>query len=310
MDTRLLVFVTVADKGGFSRTAEELHLTQPAVSQHIQGLEAELGAKLIDRTNKYVRLTKAGEIVYHHAKQILKHYGQMTRLLEDLTQTVKGPLCIGASFTIGEYVLPHVISGFRRAYPEVAPTILIENTQHVAEQIAEHQLDVGVVEGGVDPKLRLEVRPFLADTLVVIVGRQHRWANRTEVEPEELADETWIVRERGSGTRDVADRLFQQAGFVPRTLMEFGSTQVIKESVEAGLGVAVVSEWAIRKERALDTLRALRVRGVPLQREFSWLMHPSQFRTRAMDAFVAYLARWAAEGHAARLLGRDGVARG
>ncbi|MCL6597785.1 MAG: LysR family transcriptional regulator [Alicyclobacillus macrosporangiidus] len=288
MDTPLEVFIAVVERRSFSRAADELHMTQPAVSQHIRVLEEYYGVKLVERRNRFIRLTKAGEVLYAQAKRIVREYAQARRLLEDLTQKVQGPLRIGASLTFGEYVLPRVLARFRRVYPDVQPEVIIANTRHVADQVLARELDVGIVEAELcHPEL--EVTPFLPDTMRVILPVDHPLASAERVEASALSGETWIVREQGSGTREMADRLLAQAGIRPRAVMAFGSNQIIKESVEAGLGVALLSERALGKELALGTLACLEIAGHPVRRWFSTVVHASQFRTRTVDVFLAHL---------------------
>ncbi|WP_062106940.1 LysR family transcriptional regulator [Bacillus niameyensis] len=285
MDQPLLVFITVAEKRNFSRAAEELHMTQPAVSQYIQALERDFGTRLLERNNKYVGLNKAGEIVYHHAKEILGLYSKMQRLIDDTTNKTSGPLTIGASYTFGEYVLPRIMVKMLDQYPLVKPNISIGNTKEIAELVLQNQLDVGIVEGEFKSK-KLIIEPFAKDTMYVVVGRQHPLAKvEGEIKPSELKDETWIVREDGSGTRDASEAMFRLLAIDPANLMEFGSIQLIKESVEAGIGISMLSHWAIRKELSMGVLQILNVQGLPFTREFS-IVTTSPFRTKALDTFI------------------------
>ncbi len=173
MDQQLAVFVTVAEKQNFSRAAEELHMTQPAVSQYIQALERAMGTKLLERSNKYVHLNKAGEIVYHHAKEILGLYGKMHYLIDDLTNNPNGLLSIGASYSFGEYVLPHLIADMQEKYPLIKPAITIGNTKEIAELVLGHQLDVGIVEGQYKEK-NLKIEPFAIDKMSIIASPKNR----------------------------------------------------------------------------------------------------------------------------------------
>lgn len=288
MDQQLVVFVTVAEKKNFSRAAEELHMTQPAVSHYIRMLEREMGAKLLERSNKFVRLTKAGEVVYHHAKEILGLHTRMKELVNDMMHDASGSLSIGASYTYGEYVLPHVIAKLRERYPRIQPSITIGNTREIAELVVNRHIDIGIVEG-VFRHEKLHVEPIEDDFMVVIAGSSHRLAQQSEVSLSELADETWIVREIGSGTREATERMFSELRLAPAYLMEFGSTQIIKESVEAGLGVSLLSNWAIRKELSLGTIRILPVKGTPIMRQFSLLTQAGDFQTKAMVLFADLL---------------------
>lgn len=288
MDHQLLVFVTVVEKGNFSRAAEELHMTQPAVSQYIQNLERTMGTKLLERTNKYVRLNKAGEIVYHHAKEILGLYSKMHDLMDDLTNKTSGPLSIGASYTFGEYVLPHIIANMHSKYPLITPSIIIGNTEKIAELVLSHQLDVGIVEGAFQNK-HLLIEPFAIDSMYVVTSPKHRLVqNNREVIMSELAEETWIVREKGSGTREATEKLFQLYGLKPKRMLEFGSTQLIKESVEEGLGISLLSYWAIRKECSNGLLAAIKANQPPITRDFSIVLR-SSFQTKALHTFLELL---------------------
>lgn len=288
MDQSLHVFITVAEKQNFSRAAEELHMTQPAVSQYIQALERTIGTRLLERTNKYVRLNKAGVIVYHHAKEIMSLYTRMQGLVDDLLYEGKGDLSIGASYTFGEYVLPHIIAYLRKEYPLIKPNITIGNTKKVAELILAHQLDVGIVEGDFKHE-ELSIEPFSEDHMFVIVSAQHPYAHLQAISLSELSQETWIVREVGSGTREATEKMFAEHQFYPNDIMEFGSTQIIKESVEAGLGITLLSQWAVKKEDTLGSLKLLKINGTPFIRQFSIVKKDTEFHTKATEVFLNIL---------------------
>jgi DNA-binding transcriptional LysR family regulator len=288
LDQQLLVFVTVSEKENFSRAAETLHMTQPAVSQYVKMLEREINTQLLERNNKMVRLTKAGEIVYHHAKEIIALYTRMRHVVDDMQHTASGKLTIGASYTYGEYVLPHVIAALRKKYPLIIPRITIHNTQEISELVASRQLDIGIIEGEIHNE-KLYMEPFANDEMVVVASPEYSLTERSEIDFSDLAEETWIVRERGSGTREMTDRIFPEHEFTPDSTMEFGSTQVIKEAVEAGLGVSFLSHLTIRKELALGTLKTLKMKGFPFVREFSLITQATPFQTKAMEVFLKLL---------------------
>ncbi|MGM0900541.1 MAG: LysR family transcriptional regulator [Bacillota bacterium] len=288
MDQQLHVFVTVAEMENFSRAAEELHMTQPAVSQYIQSFERTMGTKLLERSNKYVRLNKAGEIVYHHAKEILGLYTKMHYLIDDLTNKTNGPLSIGASYTFGEYVLPHVLAKMHKKYPLIIPTITIGNTREIANLVLGHQLDVGIVEGEFKDK-HLVIEPFAEDPMYLVASSKHRFAQKNgEISLSELAEETWIVRENGSGTREATEKMFRLCEMIPKNTLEFGSTQLIKESVEAGIGISLLSYWAIRKECSMGALKIINVNQLPILRKFSVVLR-SPFQTKALNVFLELL---------------------
>ncbi|WP_174615573.1 LysR family transcriptional regulator [Virgibacillus ihumii] len=288
MDQHLSVFIAVAEKKNFSRAAEELHMTQPAVSQYIRMFEETIGTRLLERSNKYVRLNKAGEIVYHHAKEILGLYTNMQTLVDDLTNKANGPLSIGASYTFGEYLLPQIIAGLCEMYPDIKPEVTIGNTSLIAEQVSSHQLDIGIVEGHFkEQQLRKEV--FLADQMYAVASSSHPFSQKNVVvKPKMLEEEIWIVRESGSGTREATEVMFQDIGISPAKKMNFSSTQPIKGAVEAGLGITLLSQWAIQKEVRNGDLTILNVDGLPFNRQFAFITK-SPFQTKALEVFIDIL---------------------
>lgn len=287
----LLTFVTIAEHKNFTKAADLLHLTQSAVSREIKVLEGDYGVKLFERTNKYVRLTKAGEILYHHAKGILTQYERAHRLIDDLTYSATGVLTVGSGYTFGEYVLPWIIQNFKTSYPAITPKITIKNSDRIAAQVLRHELDIGIVEGCAETK-GLLAQPFAEDELEIIVPPSHRLAKRETVNLEDFEDDTWILREVGSGTRNVTNRIFSEVRFTPASMMEFGSSQVIKESVEAGLGVSLISRWAVRKETRFGILCALKIRGESVKREFSYVLPQTQFHTRVTELFIEHITKF------------------
>ncbi|MDP5275134.1 LysR family transcriptional regulator [Chengkuizengella axinellae] len=288
MDHQLLVFTTVVEKKNFSRAAEELHMTQPAVSQYIQSLEQQIGTRLLERSNKFVRLNMAGEIVYHHAKEILSHYTRMQYLVDDLMNKASGDLFIGASYSFGEYVLPGMISDLLENYPLIKPSITIRNSKRIVDLVVNNELEIGIVEGEFNQQ-SLNIEPFADDLMYVTMSANHRFANQSIVTKEELEAETWIVREEGSGTREATDKMFDRLQLNPQHKMEFGSTQVIKESVESGIGISLLSKWAIQRELSSGTLRLVEYEGLPVRRKFSIVTRTVPFQTKAMELFLKML---------------------
>lgn len=263
-------------------------MTQPAVSQYIRTLENNIGTRLLERSNKYVRLNKVGEIVYHHAKEILGLYTKMQTLVDDVTHVANGPISIGASYTFGEYVLPHIIAKLKQDYPDIQPTVTIGNTTEIASLVDTHQLDVGIVEGHFKDQ-ELTVEEFAEDQMVVVASTKHVLGKKKGViNATDLEQDTWIVREKGSGTREATEKMFDQLGIVPTKLMSFGSTQPIKESVEAGLGICLLSKWVIQKELKNGDLSMLNMEGLPFSRQFS-IVTKSSFQTKALEVFIALL---------------------
>lgn len=291
MDPSFIVFVMVAEKQNFTRAAEALHMTQPAVSQYIQTLERTVGARLLERSNKYVRLTKAGEIVYHHAQEMIRLNTRMQYLVDELMNKAQGSLSIGASYTYGEYVLPHVIGKMRMEYPLIQPSITIGNTQEIERLVLRNQLDVGIIEWEFQHD-HLYIESFADDEMYIVAPQNHRLAGKPQLDLSELQEDIWILREEGSGTREAAEKMFARFQFSPSHVMDFGSTQIIKESIEAGLGISLLSQWAIQKELALGTLKILEIRNLPVIRKFSFLTPSAVFETKATSVFLEILREY------------------
>lgn len=289
MNQQLMTFVVVAEQRNFTRAAEILHNTQPAISQQIQALEKQMGTRLLERTNKSVQLNRAGQVVYEYAKQMEQLYLQMNRLVEDMIHDASGTLTIGASFTYGEYVLPRILADFVAMYPRITPSISILNTHDVVEHVGAGKLDVGLTEGKYATD-EVIVEDLSRDTVVVVASSENpltRYSGR--VPTKLLEQETWLLREEGSGTREIADLMCHAIGISPRSIIQIGSTQSIKESVEAGLGIAVLSRSVIRKELKLGTLKVVPALDAPLHRTFAVVLKRTSFHTKATTLFQEYL---------------------
>lgn len=289
LDHQLRVFLTVAEKKNFSRAAEVLNLTQPAISQHIHALEEYYRVRLFDRSNKKVELTKAGSILYSYAKQILTLHQAAERAVTDLIELVKGKIVVGASMTIGEYVLPRLVGAFSNKFPEVELAMIIGNTAMVYEQTLEGNIDIGLVEGEVEEHSNLKVEPFLTDEMVLIVPPGHPLANEPFVTPENLRQCTFILREEGSGTRLITEDTLLQLNIQPARVIQLGSTEAIKQAVEAGLGISFLSKWVIRKELTLGTIKPVRLTDVAVTREFKIIRNRTKFQSRACEEFARYI---------------------
>ncbi len=267
---RLRVFRAVAQHLNFRLASEELLLTQPAVTQQIKSLESELATALFDRTGGRVTLTPAGEALLPYAEKLAELAQEAAAAVSATTGGAAGRLSIAASQTIGQYLLPRLIAGFLREYPRVEIAVTGGNTQAVLEALTEHRVQLGLIEG---PPMRRDVRvePFMEDHMVCVVPPGHEWAG-DEIGIHELTHATLVTRELGSGSRRIVEQALEQAGLTTRDLhlgMTFDSTEGLLSAVEAGLGIAFVSRWAVRNQLALGTLALVRIRGLKLARMFS-----------------------------------------
>lgn len=290
-DHKLKVFCTVAETRSFSKTSEIIHLTQPAVSLQIQALEEMYETKLFDRSSSKVTLTPSGEVLYKYAKDILALYSAAEKVIGEMTGLVKGSITIGAGSTIGNYLLPSVISDFRKAHPKIKIHLFVANMQRVIELLNAGNINVGLVEGDVK-RQKIVVEKLLSDELLLIVPSHHPWAKRKEVSVSELIDEPFILREAGSGTRQTIEKFFARHGIALQGMkvsMVLGSTQAIKEAVENGLGVSIVSRWAARKENKYGTLSMLNFKEEKMLRNFSLITYKNSVSSHAIDEFLTYL---------------------
>jgi LysR family transcriptional regulator, transcriptional activator of the cysJI operon len=267
---RLKVFRAVARHLNFRVAAEELLLTQPAVTQQIKALESELGAALFERAAGHVTLTLAGEALLPYAERLAAISEEAREAVAAAIGGTAGSLAVGASQTIGQYLLPRLIAGFLRAFPLVKVSVVGGNTQAVLEALMEHRVQVGLIEG---PALRKDVRVegFMEDHMVCVVPAEHEWADH-EIPVAALEGATVVTRELGSGSRRIVEQALVAAGVRVRDLrigMVADSTEGLLSAVEAGLGVGFVSRWAVRNQLALGTLRMVRVKGLKLGRMFS-----------------------------------------
>lgn len=218
----------------------------------------------------------------------MEMHGVAKRAVADLVELVTGKLTIGASLTIGEYILPHLLAAFSRKYSEVKLSVVIGNTEEMHEQTLDGSIDIGLVEGELEDP-HLEITEFLQDELVFVVPRQHPMAKRNMVDEKELAENTFILREEGSGTRLAMEKALQKLSFTPSRQIVLGSTQAIKEAVEAGLGISCMSKWTLRKELQLSSLKPLRVKGCNVTRGFYLIRNKGKFESKACAEFERFI---------------------
>ena len=290
-DHKLKVFCTVAETKSFSKASEIIHLTQPAVSLLVQAIEEIYETKLFDRASNTVTLTPAGEMLYKYAKEILNLYAAAEKNMGEITGFVKGSISLGASSTIGNYLLPGVIADFRKTHPKIKVHLLVGNTKRIVELLNSGNIDIGLVEGDV-ARQKMVVEKLIADELVLIVSPLHPWAKKKSISVVEIAKEPFIFREEGSGTRQVIEKYLGKYKITPQDMMTslvLGSTEAIKESVEGTMGIAIVSRWAIRKEMRYGTLKPLSFKEEKMLREFSMIFQKNAISSHAVDEFLSYL---------------------
>src|SRR5688572_18186490 len=286
---RLQVFYAVATSGSFSRAAREiLHISQPAVSKHVQALETELGVMLVQRVGKHVRLTEAGRIVQQYAEQVLGLAQETQRALRELQGLQRGTLRLGASSTPGIYLLPPVLVAFVQRYPGITLAIEIANSQRVVEGVLARQWDLGMIGIPLEHP-HLHVQPYWRDTLVLIVPPHHRLATQPAVTLADLAGETWIFREAGSASGQVVKDVLNGAHLEQEHTLVLQGSEGVKQAVMAGLGIAMVSRFAVTLEVQQGVLRVVPITDVQAERDLCLIWRHDSRLPAAVRAFLEIL---------------------
>jgi DNA-binding transcriptional LysR family regulator len=286
----LRMFATVVRVGSFSRAAEALHISQPAISKGIRDFELQIGCRLLDRAPKGVRPTNEGLALMRHADALFA----IERAAEEEMQAFRGleggSLSIGASTTIASYMIGRYLEIFHDAHPGIDLRVISANTREVADLLIGHDIDVALVEGPVDEE-NLVTEPWRADSMELITCPNHPLAAAKDpVEPEAIANETLLLREPGSGSREVVARVLADRNIKPRRTLEIGSTELIKQAVAAGLGVSIVSAVAVEDHVALKRLKVISLRDLKFQRSLGQLKLPGRIPAPAAAVFERLLA--------------------
>jgi DNA-binding transcriptional LysR family regulator len=293
----LRIFTAVAEQMSFSRAAESLYISQPAVSKAVRELESQLGQPLFERGAGKLRLTEAGAMLAERGRAILAIEHNAEEDLQALRGLRHGVLRVGASTTIAAYLLPPVIAAFLRNYPGIDLRMTILNTLSIVKLLLDYHLDIALVEGPVaHPSIRSEA--WQLDELVVIAAPDHPLVARAGGEGipiSLLADEIFLVREPGSGTRQVGEEALLQYGIRLERTVELGSTEAIKQAVAAGLGLAIVSKATIPDQLALGKLTTLRVQGLTIRRTLTQLKRVGRTLSPAARAFDRLLTQAATD---------------
>ncbi|RAI44299.1 LysR family transcriptional regulator [Rhodoplanes roseus] len=284
---QLRIFVAVAERQHMTRAAEALGLVQSAVSAAVAALEARHATVLFHRVGRRIELTEAGHVFLPEAKAVLARAAAAELALAETGGLARGSLTIAASQTIAGYWLPSRLVQYRQAHPRIAVRLVVGNTAQVAEAVVDGTADLGLVEGAIDVPA-LSERRFAGDRLILVVPPGHPLAGRPVLEPADLADADWILREPGSGTRSEFEEALRAAGQDParlRIALELPSNEAVRAAVEAGGGVTVVSELVAAS--GLQSGRLKRAAYALPLRDFHLLRHRERYHSMAARAFVA-----------------------
>lgn len=281
---QLEVFIAVAQSGNVTRASESLNITQSATSMSLSDFETQLGRKLFDRIGKRLQLNDSGRLLLPKALDAIARVSEIESIASSDAALI-GQLRIGASLTIGNYMLPGMIGSFMQHHPGAQVTLDVANTRHVIQALEQFQIDVGFIEGFCHQP-DIEVIPWCRDELVIFAAPSHPLASARNITADDLASADWILREPGSGTREIFDNAI--LGRISRLnlLMEFGHTEAIKRAVETGIGIGCASRRTLEDALAAGSVVVLPTPFLNLERELYLLIHRQKYRTQGLEAFL------------------------
>ncbi|MGM0878862.1 MAG: LysR family transcriptional regulator [Bacillota bacterium] len=286
----LKTFCLVVDEGSISQAARLSFVSQPAVTRQIRQLENLYGTLLFDRTEGKLIVTETGKMLYPFAKAIINDFNRSKEVILQATGEYNSNIRVGASLTIGEFLLPNLLGRFKKLTPEINVTLTIKNTPSVLEDLANDVIDIGMVEGIVEDK-KFTVNKFADDELILVYPADHPWSEKSEIDINELANERMIWRESISGTRLIIENALKEHGVLDKidSYMEIGSTQAIKSAVESGLGVSILSRLTIARELELGFLKEMKISGINIKRSLWLVKKPQRFNRNSVTSFVEFI---------------------
>lgn len=291
MDIRQLrLFCRIVERHSFSLAAEDVGITQPAASQQVHTLERELKTTLLDRSNRRITPTDAGQVLYRYAREILALHERACTEILDLGELVAGNVVMGASTGPGEHVLPGLLTRFRELYPGVRVSLHVDDTHEVIERVVAREFEIGAV-GAPTHRPDLTVEPLVRDEVVLVCSPTHPWASRDDVTLAELVAEPQIVQQQGAGIRAVVEDHLKAAGVRPEQLniaAEMGLMESAKQAAIAGGGVTFVSRWAVGPELEHGLLVVVPVRDFEIRRDFHTVRSRTRVLSRAAEALLAF----------------------
>ena len=285
---QLTVFRTVAYHLSYTRAAEALYLSQPAVTQQVRTLEQVLGLQLFTRSGRGIVLTPAGHELLRHTERQLALLAETASVVKEIHTLERGSVLAGASTNAGTYVLPSLLAAFHVHYPGIHVTLMVANRRSIEERLLTHQIDLAVMSL-IEQQERLAVEFLMPYELVMVASPSHQLVGRSALSLHDLQQETFLLREQGSGTRLGTEQHFAGASIPLKTSMELGSIEAIKEGVAAGLGIAVLSRESVALEVANGDLAMLDVQGFPLKRQWYVVNLKERRLSRAASALQQFL---------------------
>jgi DNA-binding transcriptional LysR family regulator len=293
MDYRDSVFMSVAENLSFSKAANDLNISQPAVTRHIKELEERYKTNLFERKSNKIYLTKAGEKVYNAFKEIAQQYRNLDFEIGQMHDNISGEFKIGASSTISQYIIPKVIASFHKRYPKIQIYLMNGNSFEMEKLLLDNQVDIALVENH-SSQVSIRYKDFLDDELIVVTGKNSVYAKRETITKDDLLQIPIVLREQGSGTLEVIKQTFSQqnVGFENlNTLIHLGSTESIKNFLQDFDGLAIVSERAVQTELYLKTLVKLEVTGFAIPRKLR-IAYKYGHKSQQVELFENFLSNY------------------
>jgi DNA-binding transcriptional LysR family regulator len=288
---RLEVFCRVVELKSFTRAAESCSLSQPTVSEHIRGLEALLGHKLLERIKGGVQPTPVGRVFYQYARTIVQTRNDALEAVEQFQGKITGSLIIGASSIPGTYLLPLFVSSFVANHPDCQIELRISDTQETVDSVAEGSLEIGLV-GAKLTNRKVAFEEVAGDELVLAVTTDHRWASKQAIVPEELSEEPFISRERGSGTLWVTNQVLEQSGFNTGNLKvsaKMDTSESVRQGIKAGVGVSILSRRAVDEDVRQGALSTVEISGIRFFRSLYLAFHKNRQLSPLGSAFLNHV---------------------
>jgi DNA-binding transcriptional LysR family regulator len=291
MDSRLKIFYTAARVSSFTKAAQILNLTQPAVTFQIKNLEDEYKTRLFNRDANKISLTQPGKILFHRAEIIISEYEKASSEIAKATGHLSGEIRIGAASLLGKYLLPKLIGHFKHEHPDVEILMLVGNSGKLVQELKQYTMDLVIVSEPLSAQ-RFVVKPFIEDELVIIVNPGHKWANRQHIEVKDLFKERYVEREEGSGIREFFHAFLHSKDASTKdlnVLMTMGNTEAVKSAVETGVAYGIVSKIAVRREVELGSLRQVKIKDAILPRKFLVVYPPDLYNKHLVSTFLNFI---------------------
>jgi LysR family transcriptional activator of glutamate synthase operon len=287
---QLRVFREAARAGGFTRASEVLNLSQSTISLHIKRLEEELNSPLFLRMKKRVYLNEAGQVLLQYVDRIFQEVKNAEMAVQELNQLERGTIRLGSGATTVTYLLPKILGAYQRRYPQIELVVVTGSSENLAQALHQQTLDLAVLMEPVLPSLAIEILPILKEELVFVINNNHPLAGKEWLSPEDVGDVPFIAFLQGSAMQTQLDQHFKRIGIKPRIAMEMENIEAIKALVRAGLGIAVLPACSVQGSQG-GTLRAMRIRHFPMERNLALALPKSNILPRAIQRFASRITK-------------------